>query len=247
MGRTVLITGGCKNIGKQIAQVFAENNYNVIVTSRNNNNKSIITYFKKKNLKVFFYTLNVENEDEVVNVFKEINNDIGKIDILINNAGISQGNTLLEDSKTEDFKSMINTNILGSYYCMKHVIPYMKRNRYGVIINIVSIAALRGIPYSILYGSTKNAVIALTKGAAIENANNGIRVNAIAPGIIKTESLNTEIQNSEDELNEQTIAAIHPMQILGEEKDVANTAYFIANSSFMTGSIVNLDGGYTAQ
>ncbi|MBJ6365074.1 SDR family NAD(P)-dependent oxidoreductase [Staphylococcus hominis] len=247
MSRTVLITGGCKNIGRQIAQVFAENNYNVIVTSRNSNNKSIITYFKKKNLEVSFYTLNVESEDEVVNTLKKIDNDIGKIDILINNAGISLGNSLLEDSKTEDFKSMINTNILGSYYCMKHVIPYMKKNRYGVIINIVSIAALRGIPYSTLYGSTKNAIIALTKGAAIENANNGIRVNAIAPGIIKTEFLNKEIQKSEGELNEEVIASIHPMNILGEERDVANTAYFIANSSFMTGTIVNLDGGYTAQ
>lgn len=127
MSRTVLITGGCKNIGRQIAQVFAENNYNVIVTSRNSNNKSIITYFKKKNLEVSFYTLNVESEDEVVNTLKKIDNDIGKIDILINNAGISLGNSLLEDSKTEDFKSMINTNILGSYYCMKHVIPYMKK------------------------------------------------------------------------------------------------------------------------
>ena len=153
-------------------------------------------------------------------------------------------NGLLSETETSDFNKMINTNILGTYYCMKYALQHMIECSHGSIVNIASITGLNGFPYSVLYGSTKHAIIGLTKGAAIEFADKDIKINAVAPGIIKTETLQKEINSGE--FTEDSISSIHPMQKLGTTLDVAKGVYFLANenNSFITGHVLNIDGGY---
>lgn len=246
--KNVLITGGSQGIGKRTAIEFLENNYNVIITSRFDEKERLLTdFFQPYNSNIYFYSLDVTDENQVENVISKIIKKFGKIDTLVNNAGISLSSGLLTESKTSDFEKMIQTNILGTYYCMKHVLFHMKNQKNGSIVNVSSIAGLRGMPYSALYGSTKSAVIGLTKSAAIEYAEWNISINAIAPGIIKTEELQKEIDDGE--VNENSAASIHPTCTLGSTTDIARGIYFLAdtNNNFLTGHILNIDGGYTAQ
>ncbi|WP_341637019.1 SDR family oxidoreductase [Staphylococcus casei] len=246
--KNVLITGGSQGIGKQTAIEFLKNKYNVIITSRfEQKEKELIEFLKLYGSNVYFYKLDVTDENQVKNVISSITTKFGKLDILINNAGISLSNGLLTESNTSDFEKMIQTNILGSYYCMKHALVYMEKEKSGSIVNISSIAGLRGMPYSVLYGSTKSAIIGLTKGAAIEYAEKNIKINAVAPGIVKTEELQKEIATGE--VIESTAATIHPTCTLGTTSDIARGIYFLANENneFLTGHILNIDGGYTAQ
>ncbi|MBF0770517.1 MULTISPECIES: SDR family NAD(P)-dependent oxidoreductase [Staphylococcus] len=248
MKKNVLITGGFKGIGKQISLEFLKNDYHVIATSRfvdsQDQSSSLFAPYDKN---VTFYQLDITDEKQVKNTINKIIARFGKLDVLINNAGISLSNGLLSETETSDFNKMINTNILGTYYCMKYALQHMVECSHGSIVNIASITGLNGFPYSVLYGSTKHAIIGLTKGAAIEFADKDIKINAVAPGIIKTETLQKEINSGE--FTEDSISSIHPMQKLGTTLDVAKGVYFLANenNSFITGHVLNIDGGYLSQ
>lgn len=245
--KTVLITGGTRGIGKETALEFLSNDFNVIITSRYTKEDELKKIFPVNNENLYLYTLDVTKEEQVKAVIEKIISKFKSLDVLVNNAGISLSNGILTQSLTSDFEKMINTNILGTYYCMKYSLLHMEKEGKGSIINISSITGLRGIPYSVLYGSTKSAIIGLTKGSAIEYANSGIRINAVAPGIIKTEELQREFDTGE--VDEEAISSFHPTQTLGQVKDVAKGVYFLADdsNSFLTGHILNIDGGYTAQ
>lgn len=246
MRKNVLITGGLKGIGKQIALEFLENDYHVCITSRIKEDKTI-NLFSPYEQNVTLYQLDVTEEEQARDIIDRIVKEFGQLDVLVNNAGISESNGLLSETKTSDFNNMINTNILGTYFCMKYALKHMQNIKAGSIVNIASITGVNGFPYSVLYGSTKHAVIGLTKGAAIEYADLGIKINAVAPGVIKTETLQEEIDSGE--FTEETISSIHPMQKLGTTLDVAKGVYFLANESnaFITGHVLNIDGGFLAQ
>ena len=248
MTKNVLITGGTQGIGEQTALEFAKNGYDVIVTSRNaSKEKEVQDKFQNKGYKVTFYTLDVNKESQVKEVIESIVEKFGKLDVLVNNSGISLGNALLADTESEEFTKMLDTNVSGVYYGMKYAIKAMEKTGGGSIVNLASIAGLNGLQYSALYGATKHAVVGLTKGGAVDYADKGIRINAIAPGAIKTDILQNAIDSGT--YDEASIAAIHPMKKLGDPTDIAKGIYFLAddNNPFLTGTILNIDGGYTAQ
>ena len=248
MKKTVIITGGTTGIGKATALHFAKNGYNVVITSRNADKEaSVIADFKQNGADITFLALDVTNEEQVKSVIETTVKKFGKLDSIVNNSGISLGNAVLAETESNDLKQMLETNVMGVYYGMKYAIIEMLKTGGGTIVNLASIAGLNGLYATAQYNASKHAVVGLTKGASIDYAQQGIRVNAVAPGAIKTDILKNAIASGTYDVS--SIEAIHPMNRLGEVEDIAKAIYFLASdeNTFMTGTILNIDGGYNAK
>ena len=248
MKQTVFITGGTTGIGKATAMAFGKKGYNVVITSRNENKeKSIVAEFQEKGLEVTFYPLDVRNEEDVKSLIEKVVAKFGRLDVMVPNAGIAGDSFLLENSTTQNLVDLFETNIKGVYLCMKYATIAMMKNGKGSIVNVASIAGLNGLPYNAQYCASKHAVVGMTKAAAIEYAPKGIQINAVAPGAIKTDILNTAINAGT--FSEETISAMHPMNRMGTSEDIANAIVFLASDDcpFMTGAILSVDGGYNAK
>lgn len=248
MKKTILITGGTTGIGKATALKFAQNNYNVVVTSRDERKKDELkSEFQKLGLEIFFEILDVTNEAQVEQVIRKVVAQFGKLNAIVNNAGISLGNTLLADTEADELKQMLETNVMGVYYGMKYAIKEMLKTGGGAIVNLASIAGINGLMATAQYNASKHAVVGLTKGGALDYATQGIRINAVAPGAIKTDILNNAIESGTYDIS--SIEALHPMNRIGEVEDIANGIYFLAaeENKFLTGTILNIDGGYNAR
>lgn len=248
MKRTIIITGGTTGIGKATALHFAKNDWNVVVTSRSEEKgKAFVAEAQGEGLEITFFALDVTSEEQFAQVVEETVAKFGKLDSIVNNSGISLGAAPLADTETEEFKQQIDTNILGVYYGMKYAIRAMLKTGGGTIVNLASIAGLNGLPYTAQYAATKHAVVGLTKATAQDYATQGIRINAVAPGAIKTDILKHAIEAGA--YNEASIAAIHPMNRMGEVQDIALAIYYLASpdNHFLTGTILNVDGGYCSK
>lgn len=182
---------------------------------------------------------NVANFSEVENMVKEIMSAYGRIDVLVNNSGITKDTLLLRMSE-DDFDSVIDVNLKGCFNCVKHVSKVMMKQRSGSIINMASVIGLVGNVGQANYAASKAGIIGLTKSVAKELAPRGIRVNAIAPGFIATEM--TEVL---DEKVKEAIMANIPLKKFGNTKDVAEMVVFLAQekSQYITGQVFNVDGG----
>ncbi len=248
MKKTVIITGGTTGIGKATALHFAKNGYNVVVTSRNADKEAaVLSEFKENGVEVTFYPLDVTHENQVESVIIKTVEKFGKLDSIVNNSGISLGNALLGETVADDLKQMLETNVMGVYYGMKYAINAMLKTGGGTIVNLASIAGLNGLYATAQYNASKHAVVGLTKGAAIDYATKGIRINAVAPGAIRTSIFQGAIDSGMYKIED--IEGIHPMNRLGEVEDIAKAIFFLASdeNSFMTGTILNIDGGYNAK
>lgn len=248
MKRTIIITGGTTGIGKATALHFAKNDWNVVVTSRSEEKgKAFVAEAQGEGLEITFFALDVTSEEQFAQVVEETVAKFGKLDSIVNNSGISLGAAPLADTETEEFKQQIDTNILGVYYGMKYAIRAMLKTGGGTIVNLASIAGLNGLPYTAQYAATKHAVVGLTKATAQDYATQGIRINAVAPGAIKTDILKHAIEAGA--YNDASIAAIHPMNRMGEVQDIALAIYYLASpdNHFLTGTILNVDGGYCSK
>ena len=170
---------------------------------------------------------------------KEVIEEFGKIDVLLNNAGITKDNLLMR-MKKEDFEDVINVNLVGTFNITKNVVPYMMKKRYGRIINMASVVGISGNAGQANYAASKAGVIGFTKSLAKELGSRNILVNAVAPGYIKTAM--TDVLS--DKIKEQIKGQI-PLGTLGETKDVANLVKFLASedSSYITGQVIHVDGG----
>ena len=195
MKRTIIITGGTTGIGKATAYQFAKNGWNVVITSRDEKKgQTFVEEAKNEGLDMNFFQLDVTNEEQVAQVIEQTVAKFGKLDSIVNNSGISLGAAPLADTETEEFKQQLDTNVLGVYYGMKYAIRAMLKTGGGTIVNLASIAGLNGLIYTAQYCATKHAVVGLTKAAAIDYAQQGIRINAVAPGAIKTDILKHAIR-----------------------------------------------------
>ena len=175
--------------------------------------------------------------------------EFGRLDMAVNNAGVSNETGTLVQSSSKNYREMVETNILGVYYLMKYEVAQMREQGKGAIVNLASIAGLNGIPYAGPYASTKHAVVGLTKSAALDHAGEGVRVNAVAPGAIRTEILAKQLEGGDPNYNEANISAMHPMNRLGRPEEIANGIAFLlsAEASFITGHVLNIDGGFQAK
>lgn len=241
MNKVVLITGATRGIGKQIALTFAENGYDVAINYRKENAEleNLKKEIEVNNVKCLAVQGDVSSFEDCERFVKEIIEEYGKIDVLVNNAGITK-DTLLMRMKKEDFESVIGINLVGTFNVTKNVISHMMKARSGKIINISSVVGVSGNAGQTNYSASKAGIIGFTKSLAKEVASRNILVNAVAPGFIETSM--TDVLK--EEIKEEIAKSI-PLKRMGTTKDVANLVKFLASeeSSYITGQVINVDGG----
>lgn len=238
-GKVTVVTGGTRGIGFEIVKTFCENKAKVILFgSREETVLKAIDELKVLGYDVKGYYPNLNDFDEVEKVMKEIYGEYGSIDILINNAGIS-ANKKIEDTTSEDFSKIMDLNVNAMFNTSKAVVPYMKEKKEGVILNTSSMVSIYGQPSGVGYPASKFAVNGLTKSLARELAPFNIRVNAVAPGITKTDM----VASLPEEMIKPLIQTI-PLGRIGEPKDIANAFLFLGSdmASYITGVVLQVDG-----
>lgn len=239
-GQVAIVTGGGRGIGRAIAEGFAKNGVNVAVADINldiaNETATDITALGNKAIGI---KLDVSNPEDVKKVFEDIRKEFSRIDILINNAGITKDSLLIR-MKEEDWDSVISINLKGVFLCSKEAIKDMSKQRYGRIVNITSVAAFMGNPGQANYSASKAGIVGLTKTLAKEYASRGITVNAVAPGFIKTAMTDVLPDNVKEEM-----IKLIPVGRFGTVEDVANAVIFLASpdSEYITGHVIHVNGG----
>lgn len=242
-GKSAIITGGVRGIGKGIAKMFCQNGADVMLVYRSNDEeaKKTIEELSAFGTKVEIFKGDVANKECAEEVSKKAKDVFGKIDILVNNAGITNDKLMLRMSP-EDFSKVIDVNLNGSFNFMKYAGGIMMKQKSGCIINMSSISGIEGNPAQINYSASKAGIIGMTKSAAKELGKRGIRVNAIAPGFIETDMTGVLT-------DEQKEAAAKNISLgrAGKPKDIAGAALFLASElgSYVTGQIIGVDGGLT--
>ena len=239
-GKVVIITGSARGIGFSIAETFAENGAtSIILDLFQDNVDEAVKKITDKGLKAIGYVADITDSELISNLFKEIFQKFGKIDILINNAGITKDGLLMK-MKESDWDAVINVNLKGTFICTQKVCRFMMKQRQGVILNISSVVGIMGNAGQANYAASKGGIITLTKSAAKEFASRNIRVNAIAPGFIETE-MTAQLPK---EIVDKYLEAI-PLRHIGTSKDVANLCLFLASeeADYITGQTIQVDGG----
>ena len=239
--KNAIITGGVRGIGKEIARTLAENGANIAINYRNFNDeiKAFVEELEANGVKVLTFKCDVSNEEEVEAFINEVKNTFGSIDILVNNAGITKDGLLLRMSE-KDFSDVIDVNLKGTFNMTKAVSSIMVRQRFGKIINISSVVGVAGNAGQCNYAASKAGVIGFSKSIARELASRNINVNVIAPGYINTDM--TKVLP--DRVKEEVLRTI-PMKKIGEPREIANLALFLSSdlSNYITGQVINVDGG----
>ncbi len=237
--KVAIITGGTRGIGFETAKLFLENNCQVVIFgSKEESVNKALEELSNLGYKAKGYFPNLNDINEINDVIKEINDSYGHIDILINNAGMS-ANQKIEDTSSLDFEKIINLNINAVFNMTKVVVPYMKEQHDGVILNTSSMVSIYGQPSGVGYPTSKFAVNGMTKSLARELGCYNIRVNAVAPGITNTDM----VANLPKEMIEPLIKTI-PLGRIGEPRDIANAFLYLASpmASYVTGTILSVDG-----
>lgn len=237
--KVAIITGGTRGIGLETARLFKENKAEVIIFgSKKETVEKAVSELKNEGVEVEGYCPNLNDFNEISQVIEKIYNKYGHIDILVNNAGIS-ANKKIEDTTPEDFEKIINLNVNAMFNMCKAVVPYMKKNHGGVILNTSSMVSIYGQPSGVGYPTSKFAVNGITKSLARELAPSNIRVNAVAPGVTNTDM----IAALPKEMIEPLIKTI-PLGRIGEPRDIANAFLFLASdmASYITGVVLSVDG-----
>ena len=242
-GKTVLVTGGNRGIGKSIVKMLAHHGLNIAFTYNHNEAQAIelIESLKLKDVNIRKYKMNLEDEEEVCNTIKNIEDDFGEIDYLVNNAGIIRDSYMLLMSSS-DWNKVLTTDLTGAFLLTREVLPTMLSKKNGAIVNVASIAGLIGVAGQTNYCAAKAGLIGLTKALAKEVAGKGIRVNAIAPGYVDTDMINTiDIKNNSSYLEKI------PLKRVATPDEIASVVLFLLSdgASYITGTTIEVDGGLT--
>jgi 3-oxoacyl-[acyl-carrier protein] reductase len=240
--KTVIITGAASGIGRSMVVLFAINGYNVLLNYNRSLEKAQLLYrkLKSKSLSIELFQADVTKRAQVDAMVDYCINQFGKIDILINNSGVSQ-QKIFTDISEDEWDYMINVNLKGVFNCTQSVLKHMIREKSGKIINISSIWGMVGASCEVHYSSAKAGVIGFTKALSKELGPSNIQVNCIAPGIIETDMLSSFSLEELKQLKDET-----PLMRLGKPKDIARCALFLAskNADFFTGQILSPNGGF---
>lgn len=240
--KTVVVTGSARGIGFAIAKAFGACGSKVcIIDLADDAVQAAVSALQELGYAASGYAANVTDAASIEAVFATIVQEHGKLDVLINNAGITRDNLMLR-MKEEDWDAVMAVNLKGSFVCTQKAFKHMMKSRSGSIVNISSVIGLMGNAGQANYAASKGGMIAFTKACAKEFAGRNVRVNAIAPGFIETEmtdKLSAEVRES--------YAKVIPLQKMGSPVDVANLCLFLADemSSYITGQVLAVDGGLT--
>ena len=240
MERVAIVTGASRGIGREIAKSLAKQNIKVIANYNNSEEKAIEL---KKELEtegiiIDIAKADVSKREEIKNLIQYAIENYGKIDILINNAGISEYK-LFTDETDEDWNKVINTNLYSAFAVSQEVIPNMIKNKNGCIINISSVWGMVGASMEVLYSVSKAGIDGLTKALAKELGPSNIRVNAIAPGIVDTDMCKNfskeELENIKEEI---------PLERIGKVEDISKCINWLIDDNYTTGQIISINGGW---
>jgi len=242
MGNKVaLVTGGSRGIGKEIAIGLSKLGINVAITYSSNEIKAneVVDELIENGVKALAIQGNSSVEEDVNTIVKKVEEELGTIDILVNNAGVTKDNLLIR-MKSEDWDDVLSVNLKGVFLCTKAVARGMMKKKYGKIINIASVVGITGNAGQGNYSASKAGVIGFTKSMAKELASRGIRVNAIAPGFIKTDMTDVLKEDIKNEMLRNI-----PLNSFGTPKDISNLVNFLASeeSDYITGQVIKIDGG----
>ena len=243
--KVCIITGAGKGFGKAIAKKFADNGAKLALITRTQSDiDDLYREFYGYENKLLAICGDVSDQDTVNSFVAEVKNKFGRIDVLVNNAGM-RFRKKFEEITLEEFSLVLNVNVVSMFMLCKAVIPTMVEQKTGKIINISSVVGTLGLPELSAYATSKAAIIGLTKSLSVEYGESNIQVNAIAPGFCKTSYFDNFKKKSE--LYEFTIERT-PMRRWGESEEVANSCLFLASSlsSYVTGDVINVDGGWSA-
>lgn len=239
-GKVCLITGAASGIGKATTLLFAQEGATVIAGDISKENlDSLVKEAEGLPGKVDPYVLNVTDRDQIKEVVEKVVQKYGRIDVLVNNAGITK-DALLVRMKEEDWDAVINVNLKGVFNVTQMVVPYMIKQRNGSIVNVSSVVGIYGNPGQTNYAASKAGVIGMTKTWAKELAGRNIRVNAVAPGFIETPMT----EKLPEKAREAALSRI-PLGRFGKPEEVAQVILFLASdeSSYVTGQVIGIDGG----
>lgn len=233
MKKTCIVTGANGEIGKKIVKKFSDNNYDVIS----------IDVCKQNNCDKAFYCCDITSEENVLDVINSISKKYKKIDVLVNTAGICGKYNTTVNYSFDNFKKIYEVNVFGTFLMIKNILPLMIKENHGSIINFGSVSGMRGYNYEIGYGSSKWAVIGMTKNVANEYGKYGIRVNSISPGWVETDMMKKTL-NDYNSLNKNEIN-LGPFNRAASPEEIANAVYFLCSdeASYITGHNLVVDGG----
>lgn len=236
-GKTAVITGGSRGIGRAIAEKFAASGADIAIIDIGDEeilNEAVSSIISAYGVKAKSYRADVSDFNGVKETVAEIRKDFTTADILVNNAGITR-DSLIAMMKEEDFDKVIAVNLKGAFNMIRHMTGLFIRNHGGCVINIASVAGLTGNPGQINYSASKAGLIGMTKTVARELASKGVRCNAIAPGFIATDMTKTQEDNP--------MVKNIPLGRMGSIEDIASAALFLAEAEYVTGEVIRVDGG----
>ena len=240
--KTAVVTGASRGIGRATAKMLCKSGYAVALIYKSNDEKA--DELKREMLSQGFvaecYKADVSDSSQVNKAFEDITAELGHISVLVNNAGVSS-QALFTEITDEMWRETVDTNLTGVFNCCRAALPGMIKNHSGVIVNIASMWGEVGASCEAHYAASKAGVIALTKSLAREVGISGIRVNAVSPGVIKTDMLDIFSENDLEALRAET-----PLSRLGTPEDVANVVEFLVSdrASFITGQVLCVNGGF---
>lgn len=235
--KTVIVTGGAKGIGRAMALKFAENGANIVLNYRSSIPDDLISEIEDKGVKCVAYQADVSNFEQALGLVETAVSNFKTIDVLVNNAGITK-DTLLMRMNENDFDSVLEVNLKSVFNMVKHTSKVMLKQKSGSIINMSSVVGVAGNIGQANYAASKAGIIGFTKTVARELASRGITCNAIAPGFIQTAM--TDVLS--DKVKESVLDGI-PLKRFGKPEEVAELAVFLAKNKYVTGQVINIDGG----
>ena len=249
--KAAVVTGGNAGLGRATAIELAKKGMNVAICGRRTGlGMETLEILKKYNEASFFSQVDISSSIEVEKFIRETVERFGRLDYAVNNASIGGVLSFAADYPEDEFDKVIGINLKGTWLCMKYELKEMLKNRSGSIVNISSVSGLVGVKFGgAPYSASKHGVLGLTKSAALEYADKGIRINAICPGGIDTEMLDQMHAKSENiEESKKSQIQSYPMKRIASSEEVARTVVWLCgdDSSFMTGTAIPVDGGKTA-
>ena len=247
--QVALVTGSTSGIGEATARTLARRGVKVVVSGRRLDlgEEVAASIQSEDGCDAIFLQADVSSESAIRDLVEQTIEHYGRLDYGINNAAIAIETSRLAECDSDKFQQMLQTNVMGVFWCMKYQIKQMLEQGNGSIVNLTSIAGLNGIPWVSTYSATKHAVVGLTRSAALDYATENIRINAVAPGAIKTDIIEKQIAMGT--YDEKMIVDMEPVGRMGKAQEIANGIAWLCSdeASFVTGEILSIDGGFNAK